>query len=444
MSSLNQTIVVELGSSRIKIGFAGESKPRCVLNGAVWESDDCSWHVPITDAMGARPCIWGKFFEYISSNESVGLKSMILSVRQWEQTLYPLFSHILTSVLFVQRPSRYRMLVLMNDMFPPNHLKDALNNVILNYLGVGGLLIVNGGGFATIPFLLDALPPTINASSQPKAHLLVDIGTYEARVVVSVTGSLILEGTYQTTMSGYHSFLTKILHNYQLEDQNNPDKKSITTLEDANSVLQTWLSLSAGSADVTILSVDIPSLQTESEKISVELPLEPLQKAFHQTYLDYTNPSSLIYAILTCAIKCPIDYKRIALQNVLLLGGGSTTLRFFQHTYGNCDGEEFEHILVKAAHEACGLNEKVENEASEEKKEDNAGTISSISKQRFRCLAKAVSSILDESTENKCGISVSYTDPFPADTAAWIGGSIMGSLELKHKEWMSKSSKSTR
>ena len=394
--------------------------------------------------MGARPCSWGKFFQYICSNESVGLDSKVLSVRQWEQTLYPLFSHIMTSVLFVQRPSRYRMLVLMNDIFPPRHLRDALTNVILNYLGVGGLLLVNGGGFATIPYLLDALPPTMNASSQPKAHLLVDIGTYEARVVVSVAGSLILEVTYQTVMSGYHSFLTQILQNYQFEAQNNSDMSSVRTLKDANSILQTWLSHSVGTADATILSVDLPSLQTESEQIPVQLPLEPLQRAFYQTYLDYTNPSSLIYAILTSAIKCPIDYRRVALQNVLLLGGGSTILRYFKHKYGNYDGEEFDHTLVKAAKEACGLNDKLKVEALEEKKEDDAGTVSSIAKQRFKCLLGAVSSNSDESGAHKSGFSVSYTDPFPADMSAWIGGSIMGSLELKHEEWLSKSSQSTR
>jgi hypothetical protein len=31
-TSYHQTIVVELGSSRIKVGFAGESKPRRVFN----------------------------------------------------------------------------------------------------------------------------------------------------------------------------------------------------------------------------------------------------------------------------------------------------------------------------------------------------------------------------------------------------------------------------
>jgi hypothetical protein len=66
-------------------------------------TDDGSWVVPINDGMGARTCIWGRFFQYLLFNDlDTGVKSRVPSVYEWEQTLYPLFSHLLTSVLFVQ------------------------------------------------------------------------------------------------------------------------------------------------------------------------------------------------------------------------------------------------------------------------------------------------------------------------------------------------------
>jgi hypothetical protein len=137
-------------------------------------------------------------------------------------------------------------LILTNDIFPPRHLREALSTVILSYLGLGGLLVVNGGGFNSISYLLDGLPPSIKASSRPKAHLFVDVGTYESRTVVSVAGLSILECTYQTTMSGYNSFLLQILHNYQTDarsDEEGKDSESktvteVASLQDANAVVQ--------------------------------------------------------------------------------------------------------------------------------------------------------------------------------------------------------------
>ena len=72
----------------------------------------------------------------------------------------------------------------MNDILPPQLLRVALTKVIVNYLGIRGLLTADGRQFAGISYLLDVLPPSINSPSRPIAHLLVDIGTFEARVVV--------------------------------------------------------------------------------------------------------------------------------------------------------------------------------------------------------------------------------------------------------------------
>ena len=79
----------------------------------------------------------------------------------------------------------------MNDILPPQLLRVALTKVIVNYLGIRGLLTADGRQFAGISYLLDVLPPSINSPSRPIAHLLVDIGTFEARVVVAVIGASI-------------------------------------------------------------------------------------------------------------------------------------------------------------------------------------------------------------------------------------------------------------
>lgn len=450
MSSYHRTIVVELGSSRIKVGIGGESRPRRVFNGITWETDDGSWHISINDGVGARPCKWGKFFRYISSGGSTyGSNSNIATVYEWEQSLYPLFSHILTSVLFVQRPSRHRVLILMNDMFPPQRLRVALTNVVLNYLGIGGLLIIDGGGFAGISYMLDGLPTSINSPSRPKAHLLVDIGTFEARVIVAVTGASMLQDTYHCTMSGYHSFLTQILQHYQLDARRNSEEtksgsgtsSKVTTLQDANAIVQTYLSVTRGSQEATTITVELPSLGRDSPQTSLELSIQPLQKAFREVYLDYTNPSSLIYSMLKSVMASPIDYRRVALQNVLLLGGGSTILRYFSVTH-NMDENSFSQELIYAAQEACGINIETKTEIPEEKKDDDTAPISLMARERFNSLKAAVSGTVGDSGQLKGGMSVCFPDPFSADLASWIGGSIMGSLDLKSEEWLTKATTS--
>ena len=121
----HQTIVVELGSSRIKVGFAGEPRPRRVLydddenitNGGTISS---SW---VNDGMVSNACHWSSFFHYYTSLVSESTtpaatattthhrtKKHHTTVYDWEKTLYPLFSHILTSILFISRPARHRII----------------------------------------------------------------------------------------------------------------------------------------------------------------------------------------------------------------------------------------------------------------------------------------------------------------------------------------------
>jgi len=309
--------------------------------------------------------------------------------------------------------------------------------------------MIDGGSFAGISYLLDGLvPPSINdPPSRPKAHLLVDIGTFESRVVMAVTGASMLQDTYHCTMSGYHSFLTQILHHYQLDARPNNSEDTtksvsgtslkVTTLRDANAIVQTYLSIPQRSRDAATITVELASLGNNSAENSVELSIQPLQKAFHEVYLDYTNPSSLIYSMLTSVMSGPIDYRRVALQNVLLFGGGSTVLRYFSATNNNIDENSFTEELIHAAREACGINLETKTEMSEEKKDDSAH-ISSMARERFTSLKAAVSGTVGESGQGKDGMSVCYPDPFSADIASWIGGSIMGSLDLKSEVWLTK------
>ncbi|KAL3766547.1 hypothetical protein ACHAW5_000782 [Stephanodiscus triporus] len=473
----HQTIVVELGSSRIKVGFAGESKPRRVLNddggsGGGARRGGGGWTVAINDGMVSRACRWTSLHRYHSSMydasrddsaKSGGSASVPTTAYEWERTLYPLFSHALTSILFVQRPSRHRMLILTSDAFPPRIFREALHRVLLDYLGVGGVWLLNGGAFEGVYHLLEGLPPPPSLTSSagpPRAHLIVDIGTHEARVAVCVAGSSILADTHRATLSGYDSFLGQVLTNYQGEkivakdavdeecahlEEEGSYYCPVTSLEDANAVVRAWIALSSSSAgfspDITTVQVRLPSLEraqrTESSmEATIQLPVQPLLKAFHQIYLDYSNPSSLIFAMLTSVRTCPIDYRKAALQHALLLGGGSVALRHFCFwgglaSTGSSTNNGLGPQLETAARDACGVSsddESAGESKGEEKKDDGASSVSSISRKRFRSLQGVVHGHVDDDDGRRGGINIQYPDPFAADMVAWIGGSIMGTL----------------
>jgi len=442
--SSHQTIVVELGSSRIKVGFAGESKPRRVLN-----NDDnkfnigiSGWTVNINDGMVSNACQWSSLFQYLSPLTD-SKSNKITTVNEWEKTLYPLFSHIITSILYIQRPSRHRILLLINDIFPPMNFREAIHKVLLDYLNIGAVWLVKGGVYEGLYHLSEGLPPSLPLLGKPKAHLIVDIGAYEARVFISVAGSSILTDTLQTAAVGYTSFLHQVLANYQEIDQEvevnesgqtKKQKNAVSTLEDANAIVRAWMALCSSSSetlDTTNISVHLPSLETQQQQTPTQIPIKPLLDAFYQIYLDFSSPSSLIYAMLSCAMICPIDYRKCALQNTLLLGGGAVALQHFGTAQGD-SAKGLSMLLKMAARDACGVSrdESISESIEEEKKEDGYfSDISSIARQRFRSLKGVVNgSIIGDDGKRMDGINIQYPDPFAADLATWIGGSIMGTL----------------
>ena len=129
---------------------------------------------------------------------------------------------------------------------------------------------------------------------------------------------------------------------------------------------------------------------------------KPLLEAFHRIYLDYTNPSSLIYAMLTCAMACPIDYRKAALQNVMLLGGGSVALRNAKSSSSGKSANGLDMQLETAARNACGVfSNEGTGEGKEEEKKDDDTLVSSIAKRRFQSLKGVVCGTVSDDGKRK-------------------------------------------
>jgi actin-related protein len=416
----------------------------------------------IDDGMCTSSCTWNHFYNYLSSSSSSSgnaLSAKITTVYEWEKALYPLFSYMLTSILFIQRTSRHRMLILMNDIFTPRNLREALLRVLLDYLNLGGVLLVNGGCFGSIQYLLEGMNLSISPTTttrQPKASLVIDIGTNEARIAVSAPGSSFLVETYQVVSAGYQAFLRRALTLYQEEvkeeeDNDAKDWCANATLEDVNAIVDAWIIASindqSSSSSTTTISVELPSLmkqaneQSESSESASntvqQLSVLPLVEAFHQVYLDYSQTTSLTYAILSSVLASPIDLRKAALQNVVLIGGGAVALRSF--------GKGLKVELEKAIKTACGVsidNETNNTKEEEEKKEDDL-KVSSIARGRFQSLRAAVDSSLHHDNDEHSGVHIKYPDPFAPDLAHWLSGSIMGKLRLCNEDWIHSDSSSS-
>ena len=346
---------------------------------------------------------------------------------------------------------------MMSDSSPPRIFHEALHRVLLDYLSVGGVWLLNGGAFEGAYHLLEGLPPPPSIppwAGPPRAHLLVDIGTRESRVVVSVAGSSALPDTHRATASGYNSFLRQVLANYrerittdEVDEgarlERDVSESPVTSLEDANAVVRAWIALSSSSAGFssvsTTMQVRLPSLERAQQTkasmdATVQLPIQPLLSAFHQIYLDFSNPVSLIFAMLSSVMACPIDYRKAALQHAVLLGGGSVALRHFRLPRGSVSMGNSANGLCRqlemAARDACGVSSDASlGESKEEEKEDDGtSSMSSIAKKRFQSLGGAVNGYVNDAGDRIGGINIQYPDPFAADTFAWVGGSIMGTL----------------
>jgi hypothetical protein len=234
------------------------------------------------------------------------------------------------------------------------------------------------------------------------------------------------------------SFLRQVLSLYQEESEN---WATDATLEDVNAIVKTCMSAPKTDASTTI-SVELPTRGTQSNELSepltasstIQVSIQPLLEAFRHVYLDYTQPTSLVYAILNSALASPIDFRKVALQNIILIGGGSVALRSF--------GNGLKVELESAIKAACGVSiGDDETQAMEEEKKDDEMGVSSIARGRFQSLKAAV---VGKINGQEGGVQIKYPDPFAADTAHWVGASIMGKLRLSNEDWISASARGER
>ena len=143
-ASLLPPVVIEFGTSYLRIGISGEAAPRHII--------------PTPAPLGTLPRI-------------TGLKNDA----EWDGCLYPLLSHIATNLLLL-KSLKTRPVIVVESFVSPTAFQNAICKSLLGWLGAPSVTFVPGAAAVALPYGLGL------------GHgIVVDIGRAEGRVTV-VTG----------------------------------------------------------------------------------------------------------------------------------------------------------------------------------------------------------------------------------------------------------------
>lgn len=257
-------------------------------------------------------------------------------------SLGPWLSNLYSQHLLLKPRSRRVMIIL--PIYHPLEFRTVLESVLLNDLQVPSVSFVDS--FRTIPY-------AIGGSS---SGVIVDIGYVEGRVACFFDGEM-CENTLQIVPVGFQSLLSRI-----------EDSKS----SDANE--------SSGSSNV--------------------------KEFIQEMYFDLSNTSSLIYAFLSSLLKCPIDLRRMVIQNVVFVGGGVEAISQFEQRFVQCVKKLFEKR--GNATDQPLLSGRIQE------------------REKFSPLEALITT---------APLSVLHPLRFRPAAMAWVGGSIMASIKTNRQKW---------
>jgi actin-related protein len=212
--------------------------------------------------------------------------------------------------------------------------------------------------------------------------ILIDIGRLEARII-GVFNSL-LQDTLQIVPVGFESLLRRVI---EIVDD-------VNTLDDARTLVQSSL---LGNVD---------SNDTNENDSSINLNIKHL---VDEMFFDLSNPNSLVLAFFQSLSKCPVDLRKEMIRNVSIVGGGILGIPGFEKRF-----------LVSIRN----LFEKIEPD-------DGKGyfRLCDPSHRKFQPLAVVVM---------QSPLKINYPLPFSPSSIGWIGGSIMGSLNIPEDNWVNR------
>ena len=187
-----------------------------------------------------------------------------------------------------------------------------------------------------------------------------------------------------------------------MAQHNTKAPNDIGTMEDGRAILQAvFISPEFSSIERDNIIMKIPS----AGKVT-HVNLEVVDGCLHDIFFDPSNPESFSHAFLSTLLNCPVDLRLGMVRNISMVGGGVSGI------------PNFENMLLKSV---MGFFNPTGNSGVLH------GTV-----EKFRTLEPAVT--------NSGPLGIIHPLPFPPNSIAWLGASIMGTLEMSDERWVYRQS----
>jgi len=368
-SRQSTALVFEFGTAFLRVGIAGEPRPRHIFP-LVKKQQQCQSEIESNSKHQHQELYPHR--DWTTTNPHFPSDIFITSSKpNYHDHLGPWISNLYTNHLLLKPRSRKVLIIL--PLYQPPALQHALTEIFLKDLQVPSLLIVNP--FRTIPY----------AIGNHGAGIIVDIGQVEGRVVCFFNG-LMIEHTLEIVPVGYASLSNALQHVNMDQDQDQQDQVSVV----------------------------------------------------HELYFNLENTDSLLYAFMTCLLRCPVDLRKQVVQHVVFVGGGVEAITKFEHRFlvevqslFECKGT----VECTVSGRGSGSAGTAVAEGKSTNDDDHSGkrNIYRVKEDRYKKFNALASVIMN------APLGVLYPLQFRPSLMAWMGASIMGSIKLSNDEWIHRS-----
>ena len=364
------TMVIDLGSSFTKVGFAGENQPRHIFESAIFYSTNDDTFIQSPNVIAKKKIIKKAPIYYETNNieEKIDLKNLEIFFRHIFEKMKVNPSKI--AILILERPQkdtyvdslRGKMEVINNSTLPEKAKNILRDKNSLDYIGVYDQMKVIRRKIARVLFdqfnvykmyftvkELMALYAGGNVTG-----LVVNIGASATRILPIYDGWLITHSiSIRNTGANDVTRLMKEYTNKHIDYLKDTQNKNIIdkniryateelcyVSENPKKEKQIWQKTDKQIRSANIINDNF----VKYDEILYEAP----EILFRNEPLSVTGePGDLTDAVIESAQKCDRDLLKFVLSNIVLIGGGTLYRGFRERFYSDIRSKIPDHIEIK-------------------------------------------------------------------------------------------------
>ncbi len=365
------TIVIDLGSSFTKVGFAGENQPRYIFESVIFYSTDGDTFIQSLDVIPKKKIVKKApvYLETDNVEEKIDLKHLEIFFSHIFEKMKVESSKI--AIMILERPQRDsyvdylkgRKDVINNSSLPENAKNILRKEKLLEYIGVYEQTKVIRRKIARIlfdQFSISKVYFTIKELMSLYADgnvtgLVVNIGASATRILPIYDGYLISHSISIRNIGA--NDVTKLMKDYTNKritqfkgtiNQRNIIDRNIRyateelcyVSENPKKEKQIWQKTDKQIRSANIINDNF----VKYDEILFKAP----EILFRNEPLSVTGePGDLTDAVIESAQKCDSDLLKFVLSNIVLIGGGTLYRGFRERFYSDIRSKIPDHIEIK-------------------------------------------------------------------------------------------------